>query len=132
MFRGSYLVELKRSLGAIALASLGRAASTSDWLSWTQADYISLGTPTTAKNISGSTIAGALSGQLIPHPGPAANGDYAILRFTAPVTASYDVVGPFYAGDSGSMSGSVVLGGNLALMLAGAAMVGLAARRRRP
>lgn len=125
------MVELKRSLGAIALASLGRAASTSDWLSWTKADYISLGTPTAAKNISGSTIAGALNGQLILQPGPAANGDYAILRFAAPVTASYDVVGQFYAGDSGSMSGSVVLGGNLAL-IAGAAMVGLAARRRRP
>ncbi|MBS0445715.1 MAG: PEP-CTERM sorting domain-containing protein [Proteobacteria bacterium] len=90
------------------------SASTSGWLSWTKAGYVSLGTPTAAKNISGSTISGALSGQLILHPGPAANADYAILRFTAPVTATYDVVGQFYAGDIGSMSGSVVLGGDLA------------------
>lgn len=97
-----------------AMILFDASAASSDWLSWTKTGYISLGTPTAAKNISGSTISGAQSGQVILHPGPAANADYAILRFTAPTTGSYDVTGQFYAGDSGSMSGSVVLAGDLA------------------
>lgn len=36
-------------------------------------------------------------------------GDFAILRFTAPETANYKVSGQFFAGDSGSMNGRIIL-----------------------
>lgn len=81
---------------------------------WNKSGYITLGTPTIWKNTSGSTLYGVNPGQIALHPGPVANGDYAILRFTAPTSANYTVTGQFFAGDSGSMNGGIVLNGNLA------------------
>ncbi|MES2162933.1 MAG: hypothetical protein V4476_17385 [Pseudomonadota bacterium] len=37
-----------------------------------------------------------------------ANGDEAIVRFTAAHTGNYNVVGQFFAGDSGSVNGAIV------------------------
>ncbi|MBI3349607.1 MAG: LEPR-XLL domain-containing protein, partial [Burkholderiales bacterium] len=80
---------------------------------WNKAGYVTLGTPAAWKNTSGNAQYGVGAGQIALHPGPTANGDYAILRFTAPAAGLYTVTGQFFAGDSGSMSGSVVRNGNL-------------------
>lgn len=81
---------------------------------WNKSGYITLGTPSIWKNTSGSTLYGVNPGQIALHPGPVANGDFTILRFTAPTSANYTVTGQFFAGDRRSMNGSIVLNGNLA------------------
>jgi hypothetical protein len=80
---------------------------------WYDSTYNTLSTPSVWLNNTGSTENGVLNGQLSLNPGPVAGGDYAIVRFTAPTTATYDVTGQFYAGDTGHMNGYIVLAGNL-------------------
>ncbi|MFN9746664.1 MAG: calcium-binding protein, partial [Betaproteobacteria bacterium] len=80
---------------------------------WSKAGYGSPGTPAAWKNTAGSPQQGVGPGQVSLHPGPRAWGDLAILRFTAPANGLYTVSGQFFAGDSGSMSGSIVLNGDL-------------------
>ncbi|HEY1090598.1 MAG TPA: PEP-CTERM sorting domain-containing protein, partial [Burkholderiaceae bacterium] len=57
----------------------------------------------------GAPASGVATGQFALHPGPAAFGDLAILRFTAPTAGDYLVSGQFFAGDVGSMSGLIIL-----------------------
>jgi len=83
-----------------------------DW-GWHKTGYISLGTPTVWKNTSQSTAGGVAPGQVSLHPGPAAYGDFAVMRFTAPADGQYAVSGQFFAGDSGSMSGFIVRNGDM-------------------
>ena len=75
---------------------------------WSMSTYSNLGTPAAFMN-TGPTANGVATGQLALHPGPAANGDLAILRFTAPAAGSYAVTGQFFAGDSGSMRGLIIV-----------------------
>ena len=81
---------------------------------WSDSTYDTLGTPSVVLNNSGTSEDGVAPGQLSLNPGPVAGGDYAIVRFTAPTAATYDVTGQFYAGDSGAMDGYIVLAGDLA------------------
>ena len=80
---------------------------------WSMLGYVSLGTPAIWKNPAAYAQYGVAPGQVSLHPGPSPDGDFAILRFTAPVVGMYNVTGQFYAGDGGSMNGSIVLDGNL-------------------
>ena len=66
---------------------------------WSMSNYSTLGAPAN----------GVGTGQLALHPGPAAFADLAILRFTAPTAGTYTVTGQFFAGDSGSMQGLIIL-----------------------
>ena len=102
---------------AYSLALFDKPTATATYLSWTDASYIVFGTPVAWLYLSGSAINGVLPGQMALHPGPLYRA-YAILRFTAPSTAAYNVVGQFYAGDSGAMNGSVVHNSNLSTPLA--------------
>lgn len=58
-------------------------------------------TPTVTLNASSGYLHQVAPGQLTIHPGPAQEA--AVLRFTAPTSGQYDVVGQFLAGDSGVM-----------------------------
>ena len=75
---------------------------------WFMSNYNSLGTPAAFVNL-GAPASGVATGQFALHPGPAAFGDLAILRFTAPSAGDYAVSGQFFAGDSGSMPGLIIL-----------------------
>ncbi len=75
---------------------------------WFMSNYGSLGTPAAFMNL-GAPASGVATGQFGLHPGPAAFGDLAILRFTAPAAGDYMVTGQFFAGDVGSMSGKIIL-----------------------
>ncbi|MBI5443813.1 MAG: PEP-CTERM sorting domain-containing protein [Deltaproteobacteria bacterium] len=67
-------------------------------------------TPNVSVNKTHSEWYGVGPGQLTIHPGP---GNLpSILRFTAPVDGSYDVVGRFFPGDSGTMQVGVRQGGS--------------------
>ncbi len=79
---------------------------------WQSSQVNSLGTPSFWKNAGTSASFGVGPGQLSLHPGPASNGDIAILRFTAPLTGMYSVTSTFYPGDSGDMSATIILNGN--------------------
>lgn len=85
---------------------------------WNDSQYSSLGTPAAWKNLSGSTILGVVDGQVALHPGPTPNGDYAILRFTAPTTGVYSVSAQFFTGDSGEVDAWVVKNGGFGSPLA--------------
>lgn len=74
---------------------------------WVMSNYNTLGTPAAFINL-GAPVAGVATGQLALHPGPAALGDLAILRFTAPTAGDYTVTGQFFAGDTGSMQGLII------------------------
>lgn len=76
--------------------------------SWTMAGYNHSGTPAVWRNLGSSAAFGVGPGQLSIHPGPQPNGDYAIVRFTAPRTGTYRLAGQFYAGDTGNMNARVV------------------------
>jgi hypothetical protein len=80
---------------------------------WLDSSYDTLSTPSIWKNLGSGTTDGVAPGQISLNPGPVAGGDFAILRFTAPTAGTYGVTGQFYAGDSGSMSGYIVLAGNM-------------------
>ena len=58
-------------------------------------------TPNVSLNAGASSLHNVAPGQLTIHPGPALQA--AVLRFTAPTTGQYDVVGQFLAGDIGVM-----------------------------
>ena len=102
---------------AYSLILFDKPTTTATFVIWNDASYIVSGTPAAWSLLSGSAINGVLPGQMALHPGPSYRG-YAILRFTAPSTADYNVVGQFYAGDSGTMNGSVVHNSNLSTPLA--------------
>ena len=87
-------------------------ASPSSGYTLTKRGYVTSGTPAIWKNLSPNKQAGVAAGQLALHPGPRPNGDYTILRFTAPQQGTYTVKGRFFAGDSGAMQGLVVRKGN--------------------
>jgi hypothetical protein len=80
---------------------------------WTKAGYVSLNTPQIWKNTGTYALHNVLPGQLSLHPGPQPYGDDTILRFTAPSDGAYSVTGQFFAGDGGSVSGSIVLDSQL-------------------
>lgn len=81
---------------------------------WIMNGYNTLGTPAIWQNTTGSTAYGVTPGQISLHPGPAAYGDFTILRFTAPSSDNYTITGQFFVGDFGSMNGSIVLNGDIA------------------
>lgn len=85
-------------------------------ISWTKSDYNTSGTPAAWRNLGAAPAygvgVGVGVGQLSLHPGPRPNGDFAILRFTAPRRAVYRFAGKFFAGDSGEMSARVVVRGD--------------------
>lgn len=87
-------------------------------LAWRDSGYNSLDTPAFFKNLSAGTVNGTPSGQVALHPGPVANGDAAILRFSAPEAGAYAVSAQFFAGDSGETDAWVVLNGDFASPLA--------------
>lgn len=93
------------SAGAGYGMTLFDAAGTSVW---SMSNYSTLGTPAAFMNL-GAPANGVATGQLALHPGPAAGGDLAILRFTAPTAGVYAVTGQFFAGDTGSMQGLIIL-----------------------
>lgn len=78
-------------------------------LAWQDSSYVYSNAPSFEKNTAASRIAGTLPGQIALHPGPVANGDAAILRFTAPQTGSYSIRAQFLAGDLGETDAWVVL-----------------------
>jgi len=99
------------SYGYSSSAGAGYALTLFDTASasvWSMGGYNTLGTPAAFVN-TGASANGVATGQLGLHPGPLANGDVAILRFTAPTAGSYAVTGQFFAGDIGSMQGLIIL-----------------------
>ena len=96
------------SAGAGYAMTLFDAASASGWF---MSNYGSLGTPAAFMNF-GAPANGVATGQLALHAGPAAFGDLAILRFTAPTAGDYVVTGQFFAGDVGNDSGLIILNGD--------------------
>ena len=80
---------------------------------WQDSNYVSANTPTIFKNLGSSTIYGVLPGQVALHPGPVGNSDAAILRFTAPQSTTYDVLGQFFVGDFGETDAQIVRNGGL-------------------
>lgn len=95
------------------------ALDTGPVLAWRDGSYQSLGTPSFAKNLTGGTINGGWGAdQVMLHPGPTANGDAAILRFTAPTTGRYDVQSQFFVGDQGAVDVWIVLNGSFDAPLA--------------
>jgi hypothetical protein len=99
------------SYGYSPLAGAGYAMTLFDAAGasvWGMSNYSTLGTPAAFKNL-GAPANGVGTGQLSLHPGPSAFGDLTILRFTAPTAGDYMVSGQFYAGDSGSMQGLIIL-----------------------
>lgn len=81
---------------------------------WSDSDYDTLGTPSILKNLTGSETSFKVApGQLSLHPGQIANGDAAILRFTAPITSQYTISGQFFQGDSSDTVAWVVKNSDL-------------------
>ena len=78
--------------------------------SWSSSTYQSLGAPAI-------WLPAPASATLNLHPGPD-NYSPAILRFTAPASASYSYAMQFFAGDSGDMNGGVFVNGNTAVPVA--------------
>jgi len=78
-------------------------------IAWQDSTYVYSMAPNFEKNTATSRIAGTLPGQIALHPGPATNGDAAILRFTAPQTGSYSIRAQFFAGDLGETEAWAVL-----------------------
>lgn len=60
----------------------------------------------------GVATAGVNTGQISLHPGPVANKDSAILRFTAPADAIYTAYGKFFSGDKGETDAWIVKNGD--------------------
>lgn len=80
--------------------------------SWTDSGYVSLGTPAFGQNLTASTLNGIDPGQIYLHPGPAADGDAAILRFTAPTTSSYSIFAQFFIGDISETDAWIIKNGD--------------------
>lgn len=68
--------------------------------------------PTFGRNLGGAMQFGIPPGQIMLHPGP--QNQYSVLRFTAPVTTSYSLVGRFFSGDSGDTDATILLNSNTA------------------
>lgn len=85
--------------------------------SWTDSAYVSLGTPAFGQNLTASSLNGIAPGQVYLHPGPAADGDAAILRFTAPTTSSYSIYAQFFVGDISETDAWVIKNGNFSTPL---------------
>jgi len=95
---------------------------------WNTPGYQSLGAPGIWINTAGATQYGVAHGQLSLHPGPdggSASGDAAILRFTAPSSASWQVSAQFLSGDGGATDAWVVLNGQFGTPLASLGSTGL-------
>lgn len=80
--------------------------------SWTDSSYSSLGTPAFGQNLNATVINGLQPGQIYLHPGPTADGDAAILRFTAPESSTYNVFAQFFAGDTSETDAWVIKNGD--------------------
>ncbi len=78
---------------------------------WVDSTYNVFTTPSLGKNVTSSPLYGIQPGQISLHPGVAANGDEAILRFIAPTTASYNINAQFFAGDGGETDAWIVKNG---------------------
>lgn len=100
------------SYGYSPLGGASYSLTLFDRSGWSMSNYQILGTPAVWKN-GASAQYGVGPGQIALHPGPIGGGDFAIVRFTASMNATYGVTGQFFAGDSGSMNGSIVLDGNI-------------------
>ena len=88
------------------------SGSTTSAIVWSKTGYNISGTPSAWRNLGSQALYGVGPGQLSIHPGPRPNGDFAIVRFTAPTTSTYTIRGQFFAGDTGQMDGRVVLKGD--------------------
>lgn len=104
---GVWSYGVTTSLGG-ALDLLSVPSSTSEFLFWNHPTLNDLNTPLIAKNISGGSIANIPNGFLTLHPGPTTQ---AVLRFTAPATASYSLSTQFLTGDHGETTGFVLHNG---------------------
>jgi hypothetical protein len=80
--------------------------------SWTDATYVSLGTPAFGQNLTSDVINGIQPGQVYLHPGPVADGDAAILRFTAPTASTYNVFAQFFVGDISQTDAWIIKNGD--------------------
>lgn len=78
---------------------------------WDSTTYQSLGAPAIWVNAAVNTQYGIAAGQMSLHPGPD-HYSPAILRFTAPTSATYNFSVEFFAGDSGDMNGAVFATGS--------------------
>lgn len=99
------------SPGAVAgysFKAFDQYSSAGGVLHWEDSVYGSLRAPTFYKNNTLAAFNGLAPGMVALHPGPAANTDRAILRFTAPATDFYTIVGQFFDGDSGETDASIV------------------------
>lgn len=105
---GTSLLILTDSLGSGSL------------MGWQDLANSSLGTPVIYRNFSNSTFAGGtvtIPGlTLVMHPGPTGFGaggarEFAVTRWTAPVSGAFDISGSFLALDSGSTNVHVVRNG---------------------
>jgi hypothetical protein len=68
---------------------------------------LSLGTPSCWKNTSSDSAYGIGAGQASLHPGP--GGEYATIRFTAPIDGAYDAVMEWGPGDGGDTDAWLLL-----------------------
>lgn len=84
---------------------------------WRSSTYAASGAPAVWKNASDSALFGVAPGQVSLHPGRDPFSP-AVLRFVAPTAGDYSFFVQFFEGDSGVMSGSVFVNGNLADPLA--------------
>lgn len=105
---GTSLLLLTNSLGSGSL------------MGWQDLANSSLGTPVIYRNFSNSTFASGtvtVPGlTLVMHPGPVGFGaggvrEFAVTRWTAPVSGAFDISGSFLALDSGSTGVHVVQNG---------------------
>lgn len=85
---------------------------------WIDSGYFTINTPSITRNDTAAAIVGIQPGQLSLHPGPVANGDAAILRFTAPFAGLFDIDARFFAGDVGETTAIVIKNGDLAAPIA--------------
>jgi len=95
-----------------------QSAGSTPNMAWNKAGYIVSGTPAVWRNLAAFPRYGVAPGQLALHPGPRANGDFTIVRFTVPGAGRYRVSGQFFAGDTGAMSGRVLRNGDTTAPLA--------------
>jgi Concanavalin A-like lectin/glucanases superfamily len=79
---------------------------------WQDSAYSTSSTPSLYFNNSASTHFGVPPGYVALHPGPVANGDLSILRFTAPSSGVYQVNAKFYVGDFGETEAWIIKNGS--------------------
>jgi endonuclease/exonuclease/phosphatase family metal-dependent hydrolase len=108
-----YSIEGGEAYAFIPFDNFVQGEGAASGLYWRRGDYFVNGTPTAWKNTSATTQNGVAPGQVSLHPGPRPEGDFAILRFTAPVEGDYKVWGRFLAGDRGVMNARIRTAGQL-------------------